>query len=404
MNSIQSLLRTRARLVLGSVFVVALVAAGCGGGGVDTGGTGAPAASFSAGRIAGFGSVIVNGVRFDDATATIVDDDGATHDANELRLGMTVEVHGGPVVTDASAGTSTSTATNVKFGSAIKGPVQAIDIAGSRLTVLGQSVKVDAATVFDGYTNGLASIQTGNLVEVSALLDQTTGIYTATRIELESGLVEYKLRGVLANLDATAKTFMIGGATIGFAGIPAAQIASVVNGALVRVKLQTVQQGTTWIATQVGSAAVQVADQTEAEVEGIITNFVSLGNFKVQGVTVDASGSSVVFDNVTAAQLANGAEVEVDGVTSAGVLVARKVELKRSGGGDQEFELHGLIESVDAANQSFVLRGVTVTYAGTTRFDDGSAANLVVGANVEVKGVLSSAGGGVAATRVKFEK
>lgn len=401
MNSIRSFLRARARLVLSGAFMVALVAAGCGGG-VDTGGTGAPAQSFSTGRIAGFGSVIVNGVRFDDSTATIVDDDGAAHVRSELKLGMVVEVHGGPVVTDAAAGTSTSTATNVKFGSAINGPVQAIDVAGSTLSVLGQSVKVDAATVFEGFANGLASAQAGNLVEVSALLDQTTGIYTATRIELESALAEYKLRGLVANLDATAKTFTIGGATIGFAGIPAAQMATLVNGVLVRVKLQTLQQGTTWIATQVGSAAVQVADRAEAEVEGFITDFVSLASFKVQGVAVDASGASVVFVNVTAAQLANGAQVEVEGVTAAGVLVARKVVLKRSDGGDQEFELHGLIESVDAASQSFVLRGLTVTYTGTTRFDNGSAANLVVGASVEVKGVLSSAGGGVVATRVKF--
>lgn len=402
MNSIRSLMRAHARLVLGSSLVAALVVTGCGGG-VDTGGTGTPGAlSFSTGRIAGFGSVIVNGVRFDDSTAAVVDDDGTAHDRSELKLGMTVEVHGGPVVTDASAGTSTSTATNVKFGTAINGPVQAIDVAGSTLNVLGQSVKVDAATVFDGFANGLASVQAGNLVEVSALLDQTTGIYTATRIEFESALAEYRLRGVIANLDATAKTFTIGGATINYAGIPAAQMATVVNGALVRVKLQTAQQGSTWIATQVGSATVQIADQAEAEVEGFITEFVSLGNFKVQGITIDASGSNVVFANVTPAQLANGSRVEVEGVTAAGVLVARKVALKQSDGGDQEFELHGLIESVDAAGQSFVLRGVVVTYASTTRFDNGSAANLVVGASVEVKGLLSGNGGGVAATRVKF--
>lgn len=53
----------------------ALLLAACGGGG---GGEPprAQASSFTSGAITGFGSVIVNGVRFDDAAAELVDEDG----------------------------------------------------------------------------------------------------------------------------------------------------------------------------------------------------------------------------------------------------------------------------------------------------------------------------------------
>ena len=52
---------------------LALLLTGCGGG-VESGGTGATPASFASGPITGFGSVIVNGVRFDDSKAVVTDD------------------------------------------------------------------------------------------------------------------------------------------------------------------------------------------------------------------------------------------------------------------------------------------------------------------------------------------
>ena len=50
-----------------------------------------------------------------------------------------------------------------------------------------------------------------------------------------------------------------------------------------------------------------------------------------------------------------------------------------------------------------MLRGITVTYGTTTEFDDGTAANLAVGANLEVRGTLSPTGNTVTATRIKFD-
>ena len=391
---------------LAAALVGASLAVGCGGGGggssfgVDTGGTGATV--FSAGRISGFGSIIVNGVRFDDATARVVDDDGIAHDRGDLKLGMQAQVQAGPVTTDA-AGVAAAKATAIEFGSQVRGPVQAVDAAGGTLVVLGQSVKVDAATVFDGFAAGLGSVRAGVLVEVYAFFDRTTATYTATRIELKATLADYKVVGAVAALNTGAKTFAIGGATIGYGSVPAAALPALANGVVVRARLQKVQQGAIWIATALTSDAPAVPDGTETEVEGFITDFAGTGRFKVGGVAVDASGSGVVFKSGSAAQLANGVRVEVEGVTRAGVLTAARIDVKTSGGGDQQFELHGAIEAVNLSAQSFVLRGITVTYGSGTRFDDGTAANLAVGTAVEVKGVLSATGNQLVAARIKFE-
>jgi hypothetical protein len=68
------------------------------------------------------------------------------------------------------------------------------------------------------------------------------------------------------------------------------------------------------------------------------------------------------------------------------------------------FELHGNITTIDTTLKTFVLRGVTVSYGSTTVYKDGTEANLVVGAQVEVKGVLNLDGKTLAAARIEFGK
>lgn len=401
------LARTRAtagwRHLVASALCATALMAGCGGSsdGVGTGGTG-NTDSFSSGRIAGFGSVIVNGVRFDDSTARVSDDDDAAHDRGDLKLGMTVDLSAGAVSIDAASGASSGVARSIQFHSEIKGPVEAVDAAAGSLQVLGQSVAVDDATVFDGIVGGLAGVAPGALVEVYALFDATNRVFKATRIEAKATLAEFRLRGLVARLDTTARTFMIGGASISYAGLPAATLPTLADGALVKVKLQPVQQSEVWIATQLKSGARAVPDAARSEVEGIVTDLASLASFRVNGVPVDASGAS--FEDGSAAVLANGAHVEVHGAVVAGVLVATRVEFKRPDGDDVEIELHGAIVSADAAAKTFVLRGQTVRWSDATRIDGGDAAALVAGAQVEVRGSLATGGVQVLATRIKLAR
>jgi len=378
-----------------------LLAVGCGGGGGDNMPASQSASqgrAFTEGTITGFGSIIVNGIRFDESTAQVIDDDDQAHNGSELKLGMTVQV----VSSGIDRGSMSAKASRVRFGAQIVGPVSAIS-AGTTpktLTVLDQIVEISATTVFDDLPNGFASIKVNDVLEIHALLDTTTGHYLAKRIEPEPGAAVFKLRGIVADLNAGAKTFKIGGALIDFSAIAAANLPpNFANGLRVRVRLNTAKNSSgAWVATAIRAEQREMEDKDEAEVEGIITAFTSTASFSVNGLPVNASNAA--FPDGTAG-IVLGARVEVEGAIVNGVLVASKVELEDDKNEDNE--LNGTISALNTVAKTFVVRGVTVHYSATTRFDDGSEANLANGRQVEVKGTLSADGMRVEASRIEFK-
>ena len=393
------------RVALAFCSVFALAACGGGGGddgdtgGADDGGSQARAGVFASGRIEGYGSVIVNGVHFDHAAATIRDDDGNSVNSAYLKLGMTVDVAGGPLSTDAD-GRVRSTASELRFGSEIRGPVTAVGV--NSLTVLGQTVSLSSITVFDGFTGGRLGIQVGDLVEVYGFLDAGTGAIAATRVEPEDHLNSYRLRGAVANLDPGTQTFTLGGATVSYANVPVGSRPELANGRLVRVVLQTTQQAGVWLATEVRSAERDTGDVTAAEVEGVVSGFQSLSSFRLNGFNVNAAGGGVTFEGGNSAQLVNGARVEVEGEISGGVLVVRKVAFEDDGSDAARFELTGQIQAVNVLAQTFVVQGVTVSFADAG-LDAAQLLKLVVGARVEVEGGLGANGTVVQASRIEFD-
>ena len=377
--------------------IVAL--AGCGGG-VDSGGTGAPAKSASAsGPITGFGSVIVTGVHFDDSSATITDTDGIVRSRDELKLGMTTAITGSAVVVDSNG--ARSTATSIVFGSAILGPVDNIDTVAKTLVVLGQTVDVKPTTVFDNSLNGgLVALTVGDVIEVYALFNAANNHYSATRIERKTSVSAYGLRSVVSNLDTSNRVFNIGSERISYAGVPATDVpAALANGRFERVQLQTRRVSGAWVATRLHDGVRPLDDQDEARVEGLISDFTSSTQFSVDGVSVDASQANVTGSTA----LGLGIRVAVAGTASSGVLVASAVQIKtETDVGNEGFELDGSISTIDTASKTFVLRGVTVDYSGSVEFDDGTISDLVVGKSVEVKGTLSADSTGLQAIRIRF--
>jgi len=392
--------RGRVAALLSSLLLIAA----CGGGGSDgsAGGTdtttSGSATTLTQGPITGFGSIIVNGVRFDDSGATVTDDSGGLRSASHLKLGMRVSVDSGAV--DA-AGNARASA--VRFGSEIVGPVASIDAAASTLVVLGQTVEVTTATVFDdSLAAGLGAVAAGAVVEVHGLADSTTGRYVATRIESAASATGYKLRGTVAGLDTTAKTFRIGAATIAY-GSATNVPATLADGSSVRVLLATTPVSGVWQATAMGTGSRgKLADSTSVHLRGTISSFTSSARFVVNGMAVDASAASFP-DGSTG--LAAGVEVEVEGSVSNGVLVATKVEIESRHRSDdsRKFDLRGAITSVDTAAKTFVVKGVTVSYAGTVTYDKGTEAGLVVGAKVRVTGGLGSTRSQVIASKIRFD-
>jgi hypothetical protein len=375
--------------------------AACGGGGSDTsapdGGT--ASAGFASGPITGFGSIIVGGVRFDDSTARIEDDEGLGRGRDDLKLGVVVEIEGGRL--DRARGLCV--ALRVVLGHSLLGPVGTVDVAGNSFTLLGQTVMVTTSTIFDdSITGGLAGIGPGDVVEAHALYDPATKRFVATRLELRTGVTEYRLRGEVSELDRTAKTFKIGSELISYANVPSnGTQALLADGAFVRVRLMTVPAAGAWVATRlrVGLRALEVRN-AEAEVEGTINVFTSLQSFEVNGLKVDATNA--IFLPSTAG-IQQGVRVEVSGQIVDGVLIATRVKLEEPRMGRLEFEIHGTISNLDTTAKTFALRGLTVWYGGTVEYRDGTEATLADGRRVEVKGVLATDRLRIEARRIDFE-
>lgn len=368
------------------------IVAGCGGG-VGSGGTG----SFASGPITGFGSVIVGGVRFDDSTAEVEDLDGARRSRDDLRLGMTVEIDSS-AITAGSAGPS-ATASRIRFESEITGLVGAVDAAGGSFMLLGQRVTVDAATVFDeSLAGGLAGLRTGDMLEVYAQFDTAQQRYRATRVDPAALARGLRLRGPVLELNTVTQTLRVGGTSYSYAGASGVPTGLAV-GQFVRLRLEADLLPTPrWVVRAFGTALRPLADADGVKLEGLISAYASPAAFSVNGRAVDASGV------VPGAGLAVGVRVEIEGNLRGGVLRATRVVVKSDDDvNGREFELDGLISTVNAGGASFVLRGVTVnTGRADLRYEDGTAAQLVAGRRVEVRGVLSADRRSVDATRIRF--
>jgi Domain of unknown function (DUF5666) len=374
---------------------VALAVVACGGGGgssvagVGSGGTG----SFSVGTVTGFGSVYVNGLRYDDASASVSDDDGA-RSRSDLKLGMVVRVQG------STSASGDSSASSISFDSALLGPVSGASAAGKTFTIIGQKVVVAAGTVFDPtLPQGFASIQTGQTLEVHGFVNPLTNELQATLVEVKPSPSYYKISGQVNNLQNGAKTFQIGSESINFAALNGNTIPQgFANGLLVKVRLDTRQPSANgaWAATRVRIDQDSFDDQDNVDIEGLITALTSPTQFQVNGVRVDASSAN--FPDGTA-DVAQGARVKIKGSIVGGTLLAKEVKLETKG---KQIDLRGTISNVDGAAKTFVLRGVTVSYAGTVQYDNGTVSSVLNDASVEVKGQTAFNSSVVEASRIKF--
>jgi hypothetical protein len=90
-------------------------------------------------------------------------------------------------------------------------------------------------------------------------------------------------------------------------------------------------------------------------------------------------------------------------VVRAGVFVASKVKVFSDSDLQDRFQLIGLITDANPAQSTITVRGVTVSTARIDLLiDNGSAANLVVGQAVEVRGGLAADRRTLEATRIKI--
>ncbi len=386
--------------LLGSLLAVCtllMLLPSCGGsGGVDSGGTGA-APTLAVGPISGFGSIVVAGVHYDESAAVIVDGDGQPLSATALTLGSMTRIDASAVTTLGTR--SDARAQTIRVAEALLGAVEAVDTAAQTARVLGQTVAITPGTVFEAsLSGGLAALRPGTVIAVHGQLDSSAARVVSTRIEPRSGVSRYLVRGAVSSLDRTALRLSIGALVVNLAEAGALP-ATLAPGSIVRLKLRTTAVAGVWAATELRLDDQPLPDRDNVEIEGRVSAFTSAQRFSIDGSAVDASSASF-----SGGALALGVRVEVEGRSSNGMIVARRVAVDaEEGGGNEAIELEGRITAIDTSARTFVLRGVTVSYAGNVSYVVGSAADLALNRQLAVKGRLAADRSHVDATSIHIE-
>lgn len=366
-------------LVLALLSALLSISCGVSGSGGGIGGSGIN----SVGTITALGSIVVNGTEFDTSNAVIIvegEEIGVGDDIvlDNLDIGMVVTVKGTVGEDDESA-----VADRVIYNDNVEGPVESIIVVNTTrkdIVVLGQTVIVNAVTVFKGTT--FDDIAENDVVEISGMFDDTGAIW-ATFLEKTDGVI-FEVTGFVENLDAVQETFKINDLTVDYSladtsGLPGGVPA---DGLLVEVE-GTLDPDTGEMLADVIELGDELGteDVDEIEVMGFVTDFVSAFEFTV-GTQVVRTNANTEFVDGTAGDIALGVKLEAEGTLEGGILFAYEVEFW----GPDQIEVEGLVTAFVSGSEFTVGDQVVQTDAETV-YEGGTPDDIALGVNLEIKGV-----------------
>lgn len=362
------------------------------GGGSDSGGSagidasGSPIASQ--GTIDGFGSVIVNGVRFDSSKATIlINGQSATED--NLHVGYQVTVTGN---IDAN---NLGIADKIEYFPELIGEITEIDLDANQIQVLDRRVQINHRTLLASSIapNDIRGLALGNKVLVSGQLNAQQ-ILVATRIELSSDLVQ--LGGVISNLDLANQRFNLQDTLVNYAGANLVNITQLTNNLRVSVRGSKDVNGNIQ-AQQIFNIKTEFESKIKkAEIEGRITRFVSTTDFDVNGIPCTTTAQTN-YQRGGSANLTLGTNIEVKGtVNTNGSITANSIEFEF----EDENHLEGQVTAINLSSTNNIVTGsltignITIKTNSATRYEDKgegtirrfNLASIVVGNYLEVTG------------------
>jgi hypothetical protein len=357
--------------LLGSFLLVGCGGGDGGGGTTQTAGIGGT--GIVAGKITGFGSVYVNGSKYNTSSSEFIVDGILNPTQDDLAIGMVVLLKAESV-----DGVYTGNALQVAYDDEIQGPVAAapIDVADSggskkSFSVFGQTILIDQTnTVFDN--TSFASLDANDVIEVSGFRSSPTLVdasYVKKIGVLVPGISEVELRGTISSL--MIQSFKIEDTVIRFNNMTEIDTP---NGELLAGLF--VEVGGIYQADQsILAEEIEEEDEgfgnnvDEISLQGVIAQFADISNFFINGQRIDASQASLSPSNAQSL-LEDGLNIEVDGDIVNGVLIADELEIRE---GDSK--LRAFVGTViDPVNNSFEVDypggSVNVRTNGQTLFED----------------------------------
>ena len=333
--------------------ISALTACSSGGdGSTDGSAAGGTTAVTSSGVITAFGSVIVNGFRYETENARIISaDDDSVILENPSNAQLQAVLGVGQVITvrGSRSDDGNGVADSIRFDDELVGKVDTVSAADGSFVVLGQTVSVTPDTIIDD-----------------------------SIIEAARGGTEIPNDVRFGDLPETLDQLLSAGLLVSVSGFPSQ------NG-LESTRIEDVS-------SQAGVGGGQLDD----EVKGFVSNLVP-GQFNINGLTVLYDDSDLDSEDFGSQSLAEGDFVEVHGnALSTSMIDATRIELEDDLVDDDfnsgEIEIEGMIQKVAAG--VIVINGIEIRVNDTTPFSEGL--------RVEIKGILQS-DGSIVITRLQDE-
>ena len=331
------------------------------------GGTG-----ITMGAITGFGSVYVNGVKFNTDNALFSRDGVDAKLQSDFSAGEVVKIIG--TVDDK---TGTGIASEVIFSDLIEGPITAL-IDANTLEVLGQTVITDKLTVLHGFKQ-LSELTQDNMLEISGFTN-AEGVILASSIKLlqeRFGIGSIlDVEGVISDIDPIAQTFILNNSliinysTTLFEGLNEADL---VDNLYLAVSSEQNIDNNTVIAHTLYAIDTTLEADVLYEIEGLITRFVSQADFDIDGIPVNSTAQTV-YKNGSAQQLGLNQFAIIKGISNAdGILLAEQINLFDS---TSEVWIESRIEAIDLEKQHIRLLGETINADSFTLFTDETQAEF----------------------------
>ncbi|MDH5545437.1 MAG: DUF5666 domain-containing protein [Gammaproteobacteria bacterium] len=354
-----------------SALLLTLSLFACEGGGI----TGTGFKDQAVGVITGFGSVLVNGIKFETNNTKVTIDDIENALETELKVGMIVNIQG-EIDENGLAGFAKS----ITYSDDVEGTVLANNTSvDNTLNIMGQTIIVSPETVFGSQIDTITrvdEIQTGNIVEVSGF-NSGDGFIYATRVEVKklahtSGEA-IEVSGLIKSLDT--QVFLIGDMTVDYRSAELVNIPSnqLLNDMFVEVRstegIDTVSNRL--IASRIklegdGKKKYRLEKGQEIELEGVVADY----NATAQ--TFNLNGQTVVVSSTTefkpqGAVLRDGAKLSVNGsINAKDELLAEEIEIRA----EANLKVQAYVEWVDSTAHSFKLLNRTFLTTNTSVFND----------------------------------
>lgn len=348
--------------------------AACGGSGGSDSFTTTTSTGASTGAVTGFGSVYVNGVRFDTDSAELKSDDGIEREV-QLEKGMILVVRGEWEGNEGRASL-------VEYDDTLRGPLTTatwddVEKTGE-LSVIGQTVRLDSRTVFRGATP--AELRDAGadtyIVRVSGwpLADGSfRASYIGARLSSSGDfddLNEAEVEGQISGLDLQAQAFNINGLQVNYESavsdddFPLADLAEGLD-----VDVEGFIQNGVLMAEEIDIKRDDLfSDDDDVEFSGpVAADFnPETGQFTVNGITVQVTDSTEFDDGLSEAQdLTGGLFVSVEGEYRNGVVIADEIEAAEG-----EAELEGLVSAINRESRELTVGGARVVVTQSTLLAD----------------------------------